>query len=328
MEESKHDALSSASSPSTISTTAIEVPDETADFSLPPTPQTLAEEEPDFSISISDALTQDLNPANTIFHAEIYKPSSQGPCFASVDQAFWYNAMSPLLTNLLEKASYPAQLLNQYFSFFRHSVIPSPGSACSTNAKWTPHLTHNHSPFEPSINIYGSGTSENHQFFISAFETEKIQGLIPREKCSPTCFLAFDLDTTNFEVTLKPYLFPHHRAALESKKTKKVVFSSICKINDPSLLPALETIENFLAGREYHGVGGVEGKTSNLGFGGGEMRIEMLLFDCIAADQGARIKLYAKTNDTSFANVSEIWTLAGKRFGAKIDEGLEALKEF
>ncbi len=58
-----------------------------------------------------------------------------------------------------------------------------------------------------------------------------------------------------------------------------------------------------------------------------EICVEMLSINCIDPAK-ARIKIYGKTNDSSFANVRDIYTMGGKRGGEEVSEGLVAPKEF
>jgi len=53
----------------------------------------------------------------------------------------------------------------------------------------------------------------------------------------------------------------------------------------------------------------------------------MLSIDCIDPAK-ARIKIYSKTNGTSFTNVRDIYTMGGKRGGEEVSEVLVAPKEF
>lgn len=146
----------------------------------------------------------------------------------------------------------------------------------------------------------------------------------------PTCFLAFDLPNGAGEMVLKPYLFPHRRALLERKSTNEVVFEAVRKLDRAEGLEldlALQKVQDFLgmrgAGTSCDVVIG-EGQrvVSNLK----EMSIEMLSFDCVAPLK-SRVKLYAKTTDTLFSNVSRTYTMGGIRTGAEVDEGLLRLKE-
>jgi DMATS type aromatic prenyltransferase len=332
--------------------------------------------------TLKDILSQSLNPTNSMFNSTPFLPSSKGPCFATFDQSFWYWKTSPLLTSLLSAAQYPEQLQNQYLSFFHHSIIPALGPGPSAWQNWTPNLTHNNSPFEPSWNLQGdkrqvrftfepigpyAGTrtdptnqilplafvgclaGENicprlnldwwhhftEEFFVSPSDSDIATTtiLLPDGKVPPTCFLAFDLPSTEFAPVVKPYLFPHRRALLERKSTKEVMFDAVKKLHSPtsSILLALSMIENFLSSRgdDIFPRSGLQQSRNSPGIGSTSkgMSVEMLTFDCIEPSQ-ARIKIFAKTHNTSFANVREIYTLGGRLRSPEIAEGGKVLKDF
>ena len=101
--------------------------------------------------NVKQMLTDGINPTSPMFNSEPFAPSPRGPCFANSSQAFWYLATTPLLSKLLSTANYPRHLQDQYLFFHNHSIIPALGPSASSTNKWTPHLTHNMSPFEPSL---------------------------------------------------------------------------------------------------------------------------------------------------------------------------------
>jgi hypothetical protein len=65
------------------------------------------------------------------------------------------------------------------------------------------------------------------EFFVSPSDPDIATTtiLLPDGKVPPTCFLAFDLPSTEFAPVVKPYLIPHRRALLERKSTKEVALS-------------------------------------------------------------------------------------------------------
>jgi DMATS type aromatic prenyltransferase len=115
---------------------------------------------------------------------------------------------------------------------------------------------------------------------------------------------------------VKPYLTPHRRALLERKSTKEVMFDAVKKLHSPTslILPALSIIENFLSTRGMtFSQAGLQQSRNSPGIGSTSKgtSVGMLTFDCIEPSQ-ARIKIFAKTHNTSFANVREIYTLGGR----------------
>ena len=246
--------------------------------------------------TVKQMLPDGINPTSSMFNSEPFAPSPRGPCFANSSQGFWYLATMPLLSKLLSTANYPPHLQDQYLFFHNHSIIPALGPSVSSTNKWTPHLTHNISPFEPSLALKNNrqqvrytlepigpyaGTCEDRfnqslplslvsafsqakicpnmnlewwnqitsTFFISDSEIAAQPSLFAGVKVHPTCFLAFDLPTTEFALVLKPYLFPHRRAVMEGISRGELVFKTIRNLPSAPFKtsPAIEKVEAFLS---------------------------------------------------------------------------------
>jgi DMATS type aromatic prenyltransferase len=291
-----------------------------------------------------------------------------------MSQSFWYSATTPLFSKLLSTAQYPPHLQDEYLFFYNHSILPAMGPCPSTTNKWTPHLTHNTSPFEPSLAFQSNkqqvcytfepigplaGATEdrfnqslplafvsslastnicpnlnlewwNHftaVFFVSPFELAAQPSLFAGVKVHPTCFLAFDLSNTEFAPLLKPYLFPHRRARLENMSKGNVVFEAIRNLSSipAAIFPALKKVENFLSSCEESLAAQLGLQESGLKSQG--MSVEMLSFDCTSPAK-SRLKIYAKTHDTSFSNIQNAFSLGGQRTGPQVTEGLRALERF
>jgi DMATS type aromatic prenyltransferase len=173
------------------------------------------------------------------------------------------------------------------------------------------------------------------EFFVSPSDSDIATTtiLLPDGKVPPTCFLAFDLPSTEFAPVLKPYLFPHRRALLKRKSRKDVTFDAVKKLHSPTIaiLPALSMTESFLStrGDDTFPRSGLQQSRNSPGIGSTSkgMSVEMLAFDCIDPSQ-ARIKMCAKTHDTSFANVRERYMLRGRLSSPEIAEGVKVLKDF
>lgn len=121
---------------------------------------------------------------------------------------------------------------------------------------------------------------------------------------------------------------------LEGMSTAATVFEAVRHLppsSTDSILPALDKIEAFVSAHQDSSVGQV-GLQDSRRRSGGELKarglsVEMLSFNCVDPST-ARIEIYAKTHDTSFANVKNVFTLGGQLNSSEIDEGLKALKEF
>jgi DMATS type aromatic prenyltransferase len=111
------------------------------------------------------------------------------------------------------------------------------------------------------------------------------------------------------------------------------MFDAVKKLHSPtiSILPALSIIENFLStrGDDIFPRSGLQQSSNSPGIGSTSkgMSVEMLAFDCIDLSH-ARIKIFAKTHNTSFANVREIYMLGGRLRSPEIAEGVKVLKDF
>jgi DMATS type aromatic prenyltransferase len=164
------------------------------------------------------------------------------------------------------------------------------------------------------------------EFFIAESDIKILQAQMLGEGVDvdvpPTCFFAFDLPRNTFALTLQPYLFPHRRAFFERKTITEVVFDAVRKLDslELSLLPALSQVEDLVTSRGNTVVSDMGSFTPNLTGAEKEISVEMLSIDCIDPAT-ARIKMYGKTNDTSFANVRDIYTFGGKRRSEEVSEG-------
>jgi DMATS type aromatic prenyltransferase len=159
-----------------------------------------------------------------------------------------------------------------------------------------------------------------------------IPSLLAGVKVHPTCFLAFDLPNTEFAPVLRAYLFPHRTAGLGEMSTAVTVFEAVRHLPSPTheILPVLGKIEAFLSAHQDNSVGQLGLQNSRRS--GGELKarglsVEMLSFDCVDPST-ARIKIYAKTHDTSFISVKNAFTLGGQLNSSGTAEGLKALEEF
>ncbi|KAK0120212.1 hypothetical protein ONS95_011618 [Cadophora gregata] len=84
----------------------------------------------------------------------VYSASANGSYSPTAD-TFWRGKVTTLFENLLSTAEYPVELHGQYLAFLNNLIVPSLGPQPSPSSTWTPHLTKEHSPFEPSWNIQG-----------------------------------------------------------------------------------------------------------------------------------------------------------------------------
>jgi DMATS type aromatic prenyltransferase len=166
-------------------------------------------------------------------------------------------------------------------------------------------------------------------FFISDSEIAAQPSLFAGVKVHPTCFLAFDLPTTEFALVLKPYLFPHRRAVMEGISRGELVFKTIRNLPSAPFKtsPAIEKVEAFLSkdGETSHMQARLQ--ESGKGLKSKVMSVEMLSFDCISPSSSC-LKIYAKTHDASFSNLLNIFTLGGTSDSPYATETIKALEKF
>ncbi|MAD85006.1 MAG: hypothetical protein CL912_18765 [Deltaproteobacteria bacterium] len=98
-------------------------------------------------------------PAMSLHSAEVSDNStSTTPADGSLSptrDSFWEGIITPLFKSLLSTAKYPEEIHKQYTVFLEKVIIPALGPRPDGSSTWTPHLTKEHSPFEPSRNIQG-----------------------------------------------------------------------------------------------------------------------------------------------------------------------------
>ncbi|PVH78392.1 aromatic prenyltransferase [Cadophora sp. DSE1049] len=114
----------------------------------------------DMNITIHSVNSSSTNtPAMSLYLAEVSDCSaSNTPADGSLSpttDAFWGSVVTPLYENLLSTAKYPREVHDQYTTFLNNFILPALGPRPTSSSTWTPHLTKEHSPFEPSWNIQG-----------------------------------------------------------------------------------------------------------------------------------------------------------------------------
>jgi DMATS type aromatic prenyltransferase len=166
-------------------------------------------------------------------------------------------------------------------------------------------------------------------FFISDAEIAVQPSLFAGVKVHPTCFLAFDLPSTDFAPILETYLFPHRRAVMEGISREKLVFKTIRNLSSAPFKtsPALEKVEGFLSKDEEISKMQARLQESGKGLKSRVISVEMLSFDCISPSS-SRLKIYAKTHDASFSNLLNTFTLGGTSDSPYTTGSIKALERF
>ena len=103
--------------------------------------------------SSSDTLAMSLHSAEVSDDSASTTPAD-GSLYPTKD-SFWEGIVTPLYENLLSTAKYSDEIRQQYTAFLEKVIIPALGPRPDDSSTWTPHLTKEHSPFEPSWNIQG-----------------------------------------------------------------------------------------------------------------------------------------------------------------------------
>lgn len=113
--------------------------------------------------------------------------------------SFWFQHTSPLFATLLDRANYPPSLESRYMSFLLENIIPFL-RPLPRNSNWSPHLTYNHSPFEPSLNFQSSTDGKLKQQVRFTFEPSGVLSGTDADPFNQLSSLSFvnSLVTSNF----------------------------------------------------------------------------------------------------------------------------------
>lgn len=125
--------------------------------------------------------------------------------------SFWKETTRTLYEKLLSAANYPTEIHQHYVKFFDESVVPALGPIPSKTSTWTPHLTKDHSPFEPSWNIQGS--KQQIRFSIEPVGSKGGTNLDPLNQEHPLAFVE-SLSTTNLCPSLDTTWWNHFTSEL------------------------------------------------------------------------------------------------------------------
>ena len=276
---------------------------------------------------------------------------------ADEDQKFWWNRTAPLLGRLMEKAQYSTHMQYSYLSWFYTFILPALGRRPGREnpSKWIPHLTHNHSPFEPSLNV--QGTAKVVQFMIEPMSChagdsrDPFNQRMPFELMSRLRMAVPDLDGSWFEHFAKEFFMPPEAARdpklrIPHGQTLPTCFVAFDLVNSKIGVKAyfFPTRRSMETGRPtgelvYQAAKTLDNDDLLLSPGlnalnrflekGGSMcqsDVEVLAIDCVKPSQ-ARIQIYAHSFYNSFDKVRDVYTLGGGLKGETTKKAVEALKQ-
>lgn len=271
---------------------------------------------------------------------------------------FWWRTTGHALAVLLDNAGYPLESQYRNLLFYIHYVIPELGPGPSPQGRsshWNSWMTDDCTPVELSwswgaknepvvvrfsIEPIGSyaGTSidplnsfATHrlvQRFLSIlpdanlewfhfFSERLLQRNAPSEKLlrsfeeRSNTFVAFDLEENG--LILKAYFIPSLRAATSSQTRLAVVaeaIQSLPRMQFSSISNSFSLLFGFIEAAEQRL----------------QLEVEILGIDCLAPAK-SRLKIYFRSQSTSFNSVREIMTLGGNLSGPESDCALNELEQ-
>lgn len=123
-------------------------------------------------------------------------------------------------------------------------------------------------------------------------------------------FVGFDFGDDG--IILKAYLIPTFKAAEMGQRTWTTIFHAIQNLPDysVSLFPGLLALQSFLTKSPL----------------GSEIEAEIFAIDCVAP-VSSRLKIYMRSQSTSFVSVREFMTLGGVLDDSDLNQGLKELQE-
>jgi DMATS type aromatic prenyltransferase len=293
------------------------------------------------------------------------KPSDRFPArdslamgfgFLTPSQEFWWNGLAPVLEKLMEKADYPEHIQYSYFAFIAKFILPSLG-AHGKNQVALPRITHDRSPFEPSLNISKSGlnvrfTAEPRGQFAGFPQDPfgQVQGRKLFDEILAFSPMAASVDSKLFNHYTNEFWLPDSAAAdinltidrmppqcqlafdLNPKKSSlgmKAYFIPLLKSKHIGSTPqqvAFDAMERGDAtGALTPSLTLLKDYMTSLP-DSRKASIQMLAVDCVDPAV-ARIKCYAKAYQVSIANVLDMYTMGGRLSSQSTADGLAILKD-
>ena len=294
----------------------------------------------------------------------LYEILSEILTFSSEEREFWWHTTAPLLNSLLQSAGYTSPLQRQYLSLLEEYIIPFLGPRPSVKSRWKSHLTPTFFPFEASsssnsrtsdssvrfriepvgheanspLDSFNQGAPDDivsclsrdkictsldwetfnyfaDEFFIRDSDVEKlIEASELGDATTPSMVMQFDLDRTTFDPKMTAFFFPARKAQLTGRSPSKLTFDAVRRLHsaDAELLFAMEMLENCFQSHEGDDIP--------------RPVIESIEVDCTALARGA-VTIYARTENSSFSHVRDIYTLSEGLNDRVTWSGLQVLED-
>ncbi|TID22685.1 aromatic prenyltransferase [Venturia nashicola] len=240
------------------------------------------------------------------------------------------------LHQLLQYSGYPINIQNELLTWFTEYIQPEILPALRGTSCWTPSLTWNHSPFEPSLNI-SEPPALNGQSSVTKTVRFSIEPVASCIRSSHRCFsltsISLSTSSTNnmFQkleknirhAVAKGITGSSHFCAFDfAGNDKEAIDNKIYFILDrlallkgmnPAAL-AQESVANLDADRLTSFGSGLSKAISYLDRADSPMTVddvEMLAVDCKVLSQAPRVKLYTHSYNYSFEAMEHVLTLGG-----------------
>ena len=273
---------------------------------------------------------------------------------------FWWRTTGRALAGLLEKAGYSVESQYRNLLFYRYYVIPELGPGPDSQgcpSHWHSFMTDDNSPVEMSWNwgardepivirfsiepigpyagtladplneFAAHGLVERFQSMLPGVDLEwfyhfsdrlltrslpleRLSGLNQLKERSNT-FVAFDLEESS--LVLKAYFIPAPKAAATGQTRIDIVSKAINSLPSAqlhSVSNSLSLLFDYLKSSAEHL----------------QSEVEILGIDCVIPAE-SRLKIYFRSQSTSFDSVREVMTLGRKIGGYDSNRALEELEE-
>ena len=278
---------------------------------------------------------------------------------ATADCRFWWRTTGLPLAILLEKAGYTLEAQCQNLFFFYCCVVPELGGGPDAQGlprSWKSFMTDHFSPIELSCEWGCGGESPTVRFSVEPigpyagtpadplnehatarlvrryqpllsnseltlfdhFSKELLSynhsrneasGMMEDHGHKSRTFVAFDLGKDG--VMLKAYFLPAFRAGELGQSIWYIIARAIRSLPgySPSKFSGLSMLQSFLSNNPY----------------GSKLKAEIFAIDCVTPIR-SRLKIYMRSQSTSFDSVINVMTLGGVLNGLDLNEGLNELQ--
>ena len=245
------------------------------------------------------------------------------PETSAEDVAFWTDHCVPPYASLLRSTgTYTEEQIDDHVKWFKEFIIPAIGPKPKAGAAYlmahtgsiieiSVNFSDNRNPiirfiFQPMDSIKSIPNSVNADmswfeqfaavFCVPEADLPALKAKLPPQIASiPNCLLGFDLDKASR--SMKAYFSPLYKHLLTGENTDKVIFDLMKSLRPAGqgFEPALKLLEDFRSAEQVR-------------------NIDVVGFDCIKPEAGARIKLYTRLapGENTFAHVEHHLTLGGR----------------